>query len=1222
MARSRALYEGAWRSFLARSGASESEVRASLTKADTVASSLMDRNSSARSPTLSDESRFQTPSTRIAANPDVATQTVDGLSASNQPEDIGPSNQNIGIPGPSDNGFSDVAPRGWDRADAGIYGHPEPGTDLGPFLPQRDVPLGAQAQDYVLGRGRVTGNEHLVAIDKDGSVSAHIEGSPRSVAVPPELNKQFYDPSKAIAVHHNHPSNSTLSDRDIAMLALPGIHSIWAHGHEGKVSRAALTPFGRAMMSGHGPRDVAQLGRLREMLADRAFVPPLTEPVKAGAIDPFRADDLLGYLSNEALRRAGMMDYQTNDHFENEIKQFGLQPHLDAAVATLRANYHGFTRTIQGPDRAAPPGDDRSTGALFRHPGELGTVFERPQGVPGRYDRPRPPDRTRGAQSRAEAARQLELSLAEGRKQTKTLAFKAWFGDSKVVNKDGSPKVVYHGTDAPEDFNTFEHTEDIGFHFGSAAVANARAAASGPVVEETARNGGPLEHQANRRVIPVYLSIKNPLRLPDMGTWEANDVLDALEEEGILPIPTPEEAHPGFGYNDDVLVDREFVAKALAKHGYDGIVYLNRGEGVGNVDVSDIPLELGADDAFKKRVTSAEDSYIAFHPEQIKSATGNRGTFDPTLGNMLADTTGPFSRAKTAAGGAGGGKKPPPGTKTAAPGAQPNRGAILNAVTGNNLAKTFKNFWTSKFQPELVSARAFAADPLFARYKAAGQQEKVSLVKKTEDDWSYWNKQPDTARVRFLDDIETAGFGNVPPDPKEAVMAQRYKRMLEENYQEEKKYGSKAGYREDYFPHIWESPDEWTSFSQARAAQVGPTWFQKERTIDYITDGLAHGLKLKYTNPVDILNHRLMSGVDMRQRMELLHKLRDMQLAYEGEKGGEQMVKRGWRLINAPDRKQWIIAPDVQPLWQNAVEARSLWDREGLGGGAFRAWMAVKSAWVPVKLALSAFHPLHVLHIDQAQSLGLAFDLVTKNRDLPAAAKAAGEAVATIPTLGMIHYRRGRSAIQAWEKPLKDQTPIERYQTSIMRAAGYSPLPSEEMQIRAKRQLAEAFAKIQRGEAGVSDWRKAVSGAMRRPIEMIQNPIFGKWIPALKTAALLNQAAAWLARHPGADTAETGIALRAIGKSIDNRYGEMNYSTLFWDRAIQDSAKAAMLSLGWNLGFVREFGGAAMESVTRPLGMLPGSPFKPTPERAIAREASNKIPFVLGYIATAAASMA
>jgi hypothetical protein len=38
--------------------------------------------------------------------------------------------------------------------------------------------------------------------------------------------------------------------------------------------------------------------------------------------------------------------------------------------------------------------------------------------------------------------------------QTDTPQFKKWFGESKITNEDGSPKVVYHGTDKP-DFNIF-----------------------------------------------------------------------------------------------------------------------------------------------------------------------------------------------------------------------------------------------------------------------------------------------------------------------------------------------------------------------------------------------------------------------------------------------------------------------------------------------------------------------------------------------------------------------------------------------------------------------------------------------------------------------------------------------------------------------------------------------------------------------------------------------
>ena len=41
--------------------------------------------------------------------------------------------------------------------------------------------------------------------------------------------------------------------------------------------------------------------------------------------------------------------------------------------------------------------------------------------------------------------------------QTKTKQFKRWFGDSKVVDRDGEPLVVYHATDA--DFTVFDRVK-------------------------------------------------------------------------------------------------------------------------------------------------------------------------------------------------------------------------------------------------------------------------------------------------------------------------------------------------------------------------------------------------------------------------------------------------------------------------------------------------------------------------------------------------------------------------------------------------------------------------------------------------------------------------------------------------------------------------------------------------------------------------------------------
>jgi hypothetical protein len=204
------------------------------------------------------------------------------------------------------------------------------------------------------------------------------------------------------------------------------------------------------------------------------------------------------------------------------------------------------------------------------------------------------------------------VSGTHGREDiTNNPAFSRWFGDSKIVDGEGKPRVVYHGTDA--DFSAFQHTEDIGFHFGDASTAAKRvlsASGYGVVQGEKAKAAYTMALRAGHvpeggNLMPVYLHIEHPLRWPDLHTWSPNDVLSQMVRSRIL---TEEEVDAASG---DV-IDREFVRDALARKGYDGIVYKNATEGRG-------------------------DSYIVFNPEQIKSVA-NRGTFSPESPNILEQT--------------------------------------------------------------------------------------------------------------------------------------------------------------------------------------------------------------------------------------------------------------------------------------------------------------------------------------------------------------------------------------------------------------------------------------------------------------------------------------------------------------------------------------------------------------------------------------------------------
>lgn len=183
--------------------------------------------------------------------------------------------------------------------------------------------------------------------------------------------------------------------------------------------------------------------------------------------------------------------------------------------------------------------------------------------------------------------------VTEAPGKTDSPAFKKWFGDSKVVDDDGKPLVVYHGTAA--DFTSFSDANGPVFFTADPALASDYSDA------KSLRKGG-----AN--VVPAYLSIKNPM------------IVDFYEQQISYPDGKDEAftADPREWSKNNAAI----IGKA-EKAGADGVVMYG-----------------AMDNAFEGQDVQPSETYIAFRPEQIKSANGNNGEFDP------ANTDIRFSRTQ------------------------------------------------------------------------------------------------------------------------------------------------------------------------------------------------------------------------------------------------------------------------------------------------------------------------------------------------------------------------------------------------------------------------------------------------------------------------------------------------------------------------------------------------------------------------------------------------
>lgn len=182
-----------------------------------------------------------------------------------------------------------------------------------------------------------------------------------------------------------------------------------------------------------------------------------------------------------------------------------------------------------------------------------------------------------------------------------TPEFKRWFGGSKVVDAEGKPLVVYHGTGVnvggrgefiSGDFSAFDadlsgKSSKTGAPSGTFFFTDNPEVASSYTVQWRGDFSDKLKENAN--VMPVYIALKNPLKVSARGeNWR--EILYKGEYRDVNEIAK--------------------LAKESGK--YDGVIVTRvKDHGVG------------------KTSGAPSTTYIAFDPKQIKSAIGNTGAFDP-----------------------------------------------------------------------------------------------------------------------------------------------------------------------------------------------------------------------------------------------------------------------------------------------------------------------------------------------------------------------------------------------------------------------------------------------------------------------------------------------------------------------------------------------------------------------------------------------------------------
>jgi hypothetical protein len=137
------------------------------------------------------------------------------------------------------------------------------------------------------------------------------------------------------------------------------------------------------------------------------------------------------------------------------------------------------------------------------------------------------------------------------------------------------------------------------------------------------------------------------------------------------------------------------------------------------------------------------------------------------------------------------------------------------------------------------------------------------------------------------------------------------------------------------------------------------------------------------------------------------------------------------------------------------------------------------------------------------------------------------------------------------------------------------------------RELREGFDRVEFGPKGAGSETRVKSYVLGAPrmAEMMAREagrflqsgtsiLFDNFIPRVKYGSTLAEMSDFFRRNPGAPEEQALSHARLLQRSMDDRFGELVQDNLHWNRTLKQLLNLSLVSVGWEYGTVRAYGGA------------------------------------------------
>lgn len=446
--------------------------------------------------------------------------------------------------------------------------------------------------------------------------------------------------------------------------------------------------------------------------------------------------------------------------------------------------------------------------------------------------------------------------------------------------------------------------------------------------------------------------------------------------------------------------------------------------------------------------------------------------------------------------------------------------------------------------------------------------------------------------VDFVDRVKT---GQAQTTPELQAVADMVRQIDTNTWNEAKKFKPSLSWLDNHFRVLWKTIPGSTKGGLTglfRRPIEGSKGWAKQHTLDEMSQGLALGGEPLSYNPMVLFRAAQADMMKFISAQRMWEAYKDLGLRKFVKPGQDR--PEGWQKIDDrigsvyfPVKEgtvkagDWYVEPGAARLLNNHLSRDYV--REAAAG---RGLLYLKNATTAAELAFSPFHAVFEGGEAIISNFGLGLNK-TINRGLlqsdPSMFISGLKDMLFSPAAPYSVSHLGGAAVRSFDsgfwhsdegKWLTKRFPGQDVRQMI--EDGYNGGLKPSMHEDYKTNSVTAFL----DSANSGNYLGAGLRVIPAINEVITSPLFEKFIPRLKWGLFLKEYSNELAIHAdrlaAGKVSRTELA-RKVTDFVEDRFGELNFDNLYWNRTFKTSMQLLFRSVTWKLGSLRAAGGALPE---------------------------------------------